>query len=426
VRRHGALAASVLGALVVALAAGLLLGASDEAWAARVVATVEPIGTLWVNAIRMSVVPLVVAILVTGIASAGTRTLGRVGGHAVALFLVLTAGSTLLAVLLAPPLLARFSAPAGAAAAALRGDAVEPAVVSLPPFSDWLTALVPTNPIAAAAEGAMLPLLVFTALLALALRRVPGERGAVVVSFFRGLGDAMFVLVGWILALAPIGVFCLVLPLAARLGVAFAGAVAGFIIVACALITLATLALYPLAILAGRVSPRRFALACAPAQAVGFGTRSSLAALPVMVDGAERELRLPAHVTGVVLPAAVALFKFGSPIARLTGTLFVATLYGIPLGPAELIAIAAAVGLLSFYSPGIPSGGLLIMAPLYMTFGLPVEGVALLIALDLIPDMFITTANVTANMTVATLVAATTAEAASETAVLADVPTPSP
>ena len=121
--------------------------------------------------------------------------------------------------------------------------------------------------------------------------------------------------------------------------------------------------------------------------------------MPAQLTAAEN-LRLSPSVAGVVLPIAVSMFKFASPIGRTTGTYFIARLYGIELGPAEIIVIAAAIGLLSFYSPGIPSGGLLIMAPVYVSLGLPVQGIGILIALDLVVDIFITMANVTANVAV--------------------------
>jgi len=105
-----------------------------------------------------------------------------------------------------------------------------------------------------------------------------------------------------------------------------------------------------------------------------------------------------------VLPIAVTLFKYASPLARTTGTYFVAALYGFDLSIVQLLTIALSIGLLSFYSPGIPSGGLLIMAPVYISLGLPVEGIGILIAIDLIVDMFLTTANVTANVTCAALI----------------------
>jgi proton glutamate symport protein len=135
---------------------------------------------------------------------------------------------------------------------------------------------------------------------------------------------------------------------------------------------------------------------------IGFSTRSSLAALPATF-AATKALDISDNVAGVVLPIAVTLFKFASPIARTAGTYFVASLYGIELSFLELFVIAAAIGLFSFYSPGIPSGGLLIMAPVYVSLGLPVAGIGILIAIDLIVDMFITASNVTANITAAAL-----------------------
>lgn len=142
----------------------------------------------------------------------------------------------------------------------------------------------------------------------------------------------------------------------------------------------------------------------APVQAIGFSTRSSLAALPATYAAAAI-LEVPERVTGIVLPIAVTLFKYASPLARTAGTYFVASLYGIDLSLFELFIIALVIGLLSFYSPGIPSGGLLIMAPVYISLGLPVEGIGLLIAIDLIVDMFLTMANVTANVASSALIA---------------------
>jgi Na+/H+-dicarboxylate symporter len=210
----------------------------------------------------------------------------------------------------------------------------------------------------------------------------------------------MLVIVEWILLVAPVGVFFLVLSLAARTGAELVAALGSFVLVACGLIVIAGAALYPIATVFGGISLRQFARACAPVQAVAFSTRSSLASLPAMLDSAGRQLKLSPEVSGMVLPVAVALFKFASPIARMTGTFFVAQLYGIDLGVAQITAITGAIAALSFYSPGIPSGGLFILTPIYVALNLPVEGVGLLIALDLIPDMFITTGNVTADMAV--------------------------
>jgi Na+/H+-dicarboxylate symporter len=396
------LTARVLTALVAGLAIGVAVSWSQQPALLSAVSAVEPIGALWVNAIRMTVVPLVVSLLITGIASGSARSVGRIGGRALLLFAVLIAGTALLTAVAAPALLSLASFDSSAFAS-LR-ESVPSGATELPPVRDWIVGLIPANPVRAAADGAMLPLVVFAAILGLAITRTENVHRETLVNFFDAIARAMFVVVEWILAVAPVGVFFLVLPLAARTGIDIVGAFGVFLLVACGLICVVLGALYPIVVVAGGVPLRQFARACAPAQAVGFSTRSSLAALPALLDTAERDLGIPNQVSGVVLPLAVSLFKFASPVARMTGTFFVARLYGIDLNIGEIAVIAAAVAALSFYSPGIPSGGLFVLTPIYIALNLPVEGVGLLIALDMIPDMFITTANVTGNMTVAVLV----------------------
>jgi proton glutamate symport protein len=319
------------------------------------------------------------------------------------LFALFIAASALYTMLLAPPLLSLLEIDP-ASAAALRASAAGTGVgADLPPFRDWIVALVPANPVEAAATGAMLPLIVFAALFGLAITRTADAARQSLLTFFRAVADAMFVLIGWVLELAPIGVVGLVLPLAATMGAAAAGAMGYFVGLSVLLVIGGLLALYPVTALLAGIPIREFARGVAAAQMVGFSTRSSLASLPAMLEGAEKRLGLPAHVTSLSLPAAVSIFKYASPMVRLTGTLFIAQLYGIELTTFQFIALSVAVSFLSFYSPGIPSGGLLVMTPLYIEFGLPVEGIGILIALDLIPDMFITAANVTADVSVAAI-----------------------
>jgi Na+/H+-dicarboxylate symporter len=315
----------------------------------------------------------------------------------------MTLGSALLALVAAPPLLALLEIDSTVSRELLESTSRDfGSEVILPPFRDWIVTLIPVNPFSAAVDGSILQLLVFTGLFAIALLRIEDKKRETVVHFFTGIKEAMFVLIGWIMAVAPIGIFALVFSLSATLGVSTITLLGSFISIVCSLIGLLILLLYPLAFFGAGVPLGKFARALAPAQAIGFSTRSSLATLPATYAAAE-ELGISDKLAGVVLPIAVALFKFASPLARTTGTYFIAALYGIDLSFIELSTIALAIGLLSFYSPGIPSGGLLIMAPIYTSLGLPVEGIGILIAVDLIVDMFITTANVTANVTSAAL-----------------------
>jgi Na+/H+-dicarboxylate symporter len=326
----------------------------------------------------------------------------RVGGKAAGWFIALVAGTATLGGLAAPPLLRlvradRVQIPEFATAEAVTD-------VTLPPFRDWLVGLIPPNPVAAAAEGAILPLVVFTVIFGIAATRVTPELRETINRAAEAVSETILVVVEWILATAPIGVFALTLTLAAQTGMAVIGAVAGFLVVVAILLAIATIALYPLVKVFGGFPMGQFARACAPAQAVAFSTRSSLASLPPLLEEAERTLHLRSEVSGLVLPAAVSVFKYASPSVRIVGTFFVASLFGVQLGVVEIIALSAGMGILSFYSPGVPSGGLFVVAPLWMAFGLPMEGIGILIALDLIPDMMLTVANVTGDMAVAAVV----------------------
>ena len=359
----------------------------------------------------MTVIPLVVSLIITGVASAtDVASVGKLGGRTLIVFLLLLVGTALVVMPFAPALFAllpndavRPPIPAGAAQAASEVAASSQNLT----FAQWLTSLIPSNPIAAAANGQIVPLIIFTVLFALAITRTSAGARASLVAFFQALGDAMLMLVRWIILLAPIGVFALVLPIAARAGTAFVGAI-GFYMVAYSVASLVVTALlYPVAVIFGRIPLRQFARAVLPAQLVALSTSSSLAALPALVEGAERELKLPDRVTGFVLPLAVSMFKIAGPVSWTVGALFIGWFYGIPLGVRELGTIAVASVFLGFAGPGIPRGAFISLAPLFVAIGLPAEGIGILIAVDAIPDIFSTVLNTTGNMAATALVART-------------------
>ena len=396
----------VLVALVLGLVAGLLVLTHPTPALLRVVSWVEPIGTLWVNAIRMTVVPLVVSLLITGVASCSNMQVVRgIGWRALLSFLGLLILVAALGLVIVPPLFTWFRMDP-ATIATLRGNAgggtVSPP--QIPGFGEWVVSLVPTNPVKAASDGAMLPLVVFALAFALALLKVTTDRRDAVLSFFHGVSDAMLVIVHAIIELAPIGVFALVLPVASRTGIAAAGALGYYVVVTAVAQSLIILLLYPVAAFVGRVPMLRFAQAVFPAQAVAFSSSSSLASLPALIDGSERKLRLPPSVTDVVLPLAVSTFKVTTPALWLVAAIFLGRLYGVPLAPTQLLVISLTGILTSFSMPGVPHGWLLVISPLVVTLGIPAEGIGLLIAVDAIPDIFATTLNVTGDMVAAVLV----------------------
>jgi proton glutamate symport protein len=402
-----------VGRVVVALFAGLILGIvvarAGVPWLSRAVAMLEPIGTIWVNAIRMTIVPLVVALLLGAVSRGGDGAgVGRIGGLSFAVFIGLHLCAAVVALVVVPAIMTRLPVdPASVvslqADAAAASAATTEQVRTLPGFGQWLAGLAPANVVRAAADGAMLPLIVFTLLFALALRRITPERRDSVLRVFDGVGGAMLEIVRWLIALAPIGIFTLVAPTAARLGVSLAGALGYYVIAYVAVMTLLAAVFCIAGALGGRVSLPRFLRAALPAQAVAFSSSSSLASLPALIDSADR-LGIPQPIAGFVLPLAVSSFKVVIGGSWLVGTIFLGRLYGVPLGVADYFTIVAAGMALSFATPGVPNGAFLLLAPLLASLGLPPAGVALLIAVDAIPDLFATASNVTGDFAAVSIV----------------------
>jgi len=395
----------VLVALIVGIAGGVAIASSGSPTLARLAFAIEPVGTLWINAIRMTVIPLVVGSLIVGITSApDARAIGRVGRGAIVFFIVTLFVAAAFAAIIAPYLIDRIPLdPAAITAmresAATAGTTAAQNASSVPTFSKWLVDLVPANPVKAAADGALLPLIIFTLLFGLALLTMSPERRAPVVAFFQGLGDAALTVVRWVLQLAPIGVFALALPLATRMGASAAGALAGFVASVIGLtVAFAVLVLYPLAVFGGRVPLGEFARAILPAQAVAFSSRSSLAALPAMIESARTRLGLPAEISGFFLPLAASTYRIAGALAQPTAVLFIARLYGIELSATQLAAVVLTVVPTTFSVPGIPAGSIIVMVPILIGAGLPAEGIGVLLGIDAITDMFRTACNVTGDM----------------------------
>jgi Na+/H+-dicarboxylate symporter len=388
--------------LFAGLAIGIGVAVAGAGWWQFVPGLVEPFGILFVNAIRMTVIPLVAAGLIVGVASMkDARSVGRLGARSLALFLAFVGAAVVFSAATAYPALRGLRVDPGMAAG-LRGSAASAAegaaaaVRTLPSWGQWLVDLVPVNVFKAAADGTMLPIIVFALAFGLALTAVEGRRRDAVVTVFQGISDAMLVLVGWVLTLTPIGVFALAVPLGARMGLAAAGALAYYIVLlslVCA--AFIALVLYPAAILLGRVPLGRLAAAAGPAQAVAFSSRSSLAALPATFEGVREVLHWPEEMVAFFVPLAASMFRVGGAIAQVVAVFFVARLYGVDLSAAQVATVLLTIVAASFTIPGIPAGAIIVMAPVLAAAGVPVEGIGVLMGVDTIPDMFRTLANVT-------------------------------
>jgi Na+/H+-dicarboxylate symporter len=275
--------------------------------------------------------------------------------------------------------------------------------------AQWIVSLVPANAVRAAVDGSMLPLIVFALLLGLALVTL-GDAAQPVITFFRAVADAMLVIVRWLLVVAPFGVFALALPLVVRLGASAISALGTYVVlVSLDAVLFCALVLYPAAAWFGGISIRTFARAALPPQAVAFSARSSLAALPALIDTAKTRLFLPEEITGFFIPLATVLFRVGATLGLTVGCVFLAKLYGVAMGPTQIATVVATSVVTSFSIPGIPGGSIIAMVPVLSSVGLPIEGIGILFGVDTIPDMFRTTANVTGQLAAAAIVGRHTA-----------------
>ena len=396
--------------IFVALVGGLLIGIAVSG-AAQAIAIADVIGALWLNALRMTVVPLVVALLVTGIVqTAAAARAGRLATRAVITMMVILWCSSIMAAIMMPVLLSVFPMPAGSGEALRAALAEVPAQEGgIPPLGDFLRAMIPTNPIAAAANDAILPLIVFTTAFAFAVTRLEPIKRASIGGFFEAVADAMVIIINWVLALAPIGVFALAFVVGAKAGAEAFGALAHYVIILSTLGVIIWIASFLLARFGGGTNFVTFFRAAMPAQAVAISTQSSLASLPAMVKGV-KELGVPDATADMTLPLAVAIFRATGPAMNLGVALYIAHWYGIELGPAQLAVGIAAGAITTLGAVSLPGSVSFVssIAPICLALGAPVEPLGLLIAVETFPDIFRTLGNVTMDMALTKTVAKVT------------------
>lgn len=397
------LSAFVLVSLFLGLGLGALAQAYPRPWLEEVGGVIEAVGALWLNLLRMTVVPLVFSILVTGIASAAdAAATGRIALRAITLFTALIFFAAAYGTI-APQVMLAVWPVDGAAAAAFTAGVKQPDLASMTPpgLADWIKNLAPANIIDAAANDRVLPLVVFATFFGFALTRITGLRRAALLSFFEALSDVMIKIVHWVLIAAPIGVFALSFSVGAHAGVGAASLLAQYVVVVSASIIGIILIGYVLAVILAGVSPGAFARAMAPTTAVAFSTQSSLASLPAMLDSA-KALGVSDSVRNMVLPLAVAVFRFTSPVGNLAVVYFICHLYGIEPSIGQMVAgifVAFAASVAAVGLPGTTSF-IVSIAPICLAVGAPIEILGILIAVEVIPDIFRTIGNVTGDVMV--------------------------
>ena len=399
----------VLLALLAGLAVGVGAAQLGDGLREPALKAAGMIGGLWLNALKMTVIPLIIALLVTGIAKGAEAARGgRVAGRSVLWFVIVCTSSAIFGTLMMMTLTNLFPLPQQAAEALRVGlSGIDPSAASapVPGIADFFSGIVPGNVVAAASNGDVLPLVVFSFLFALAVATLAEQGRRTIVGLFEAIGDALLVIIGWVLRIAPIGVFALAFTLGASAGgAAFAG-VLHYIVLVSILGLLVTLVGYPIAILFGGIGAAKFSRLMLGPQTVAISTRSSLASLPAML-ATSKLLGIRDRVADITLPMAVALFRATGPAMNVGVALYVAHWLGYEPTLAQVIAATAVASVISYGAVSLPGEVSFIssIAPIAMALGVPIAPLALLVAVEMIPDIVRTLGNVTLDVSVTTAV----------------------
>lgn len=409
----------VLVALFVGLVGGTFAQAGGDGIREPLIQVATYVGGLWLDALKMTVIPLIVALLVTGIAKgAEAARAGRIAGRSILWFVIVCTSSAIFGAVMMSVLVSAFPLPEGAGQALRAGLAAIDQSTAAPPIpsvADFFRGIIPSNVIAAASNGDVLPLVVFTVFFALAVARIAPQRRKTVVDFFDGIADALLIVIGWVLWIAPLGVFALGFALGASAGgAAFAG-LAHYIVLVSVIGVLVTLWGYPIAIIGGRVPSGLFTKSMIAPQSVAISTRSSLASLPAML-GAAKVQGVREQVADVTLPMAVALFRATGPAMNVAVAFYVASWLGYQPSLGAAIAATAVASVISYGAVSLPGEVSFIssIAPIAMALGVPIAPLALLVAVEMVPDIFRTLGNVTLDSAVTTVVNKNTGSVSTE------------
>lgn len=399
----------VLVALIVGLALGALAQGAGDGIRDPALRAASMIGGIWLDALKMTVIPLIVALLVTGIAAgAEAARAGKVAGRSIMWFVIVCTLSAIFGAVMMTAMVQAFPLPAEAGQALKAGLAAiddTTAAAPIPGVADFFRNIVPSNVIAAASAGDVLPLVIFTVLFALAAARIEKTKRRSLVTFFDAVADALLLIIRWVLWIAPLGVFALGFALGASAGgAAFAGLL-HYIVLVSIIGVLVTLWGYPLAILGGRIPAGVFTRSMIAPQSVAISTRSSLASLPAML-GAARQMGVREQVADVTLPMSVALFRATGPAMNVAVAFYVASWLGYQPSLGAAIAATALASIISYGAVSLPGEVSFIssIAPIAMALGVPIAPLALLVAVEMVPDIFRTLGNVTLDVAVTTTV----------------------
>lgn len=394
---------AILAGLVLGLALGVVASITGNATLIAIAEASEPLGTAFIRAIQMVVIPLVGVTVFVGVARIGNpRRLGRVGGSSVAFFWLTTIPAILIGMLVMRVAL-------GFARPVVPPEAAGDVATELPGMVDFLVNLIPRNPFEAATAGSLLPIIVFTVLFAAATTTLPTAKRDPLISLADSVSDALITLMHWVLWTAPVGVFGLAAPVAARTGMAMLQNLAVFIVaVVVGLFLFMAVVFLPAIRIFAKVGVGRFVRGTIGSYSMGFSTTSSVASLPVMFEEAE-DLGLSKETSNLVLPLAASINRPGSALFQGAAVIFLASVYDVSVAPGAIAGAALATFLAAMTVAPVPSASIMTMAPALDTVGVPLSALGIMLGIDRVPDMFRSATNVVGHVAAAAVVDGVTA-----------------
>lgn len=399
---------------------GLVANVMEITWLKSILVGLEPIGTAFIKLITMIVIPLVVASLLIGTASLGDiRKLGRLGGKTVVLYLGTTAIAVIIGLVLSnlvSPGSRIDASTRDELAAAFAGEAQSRVALAeeSPGVVDMLLGMIPSNPVQAAANAELLPLIIFTLIFGAAIGMIDEDKRKAVLNVAEGVNDAVMVMIGWIMKLAPYAVFVLIAAVVSRFGLSLLQSLLIYTVTVVVGLLLHAFGTYGLLVRFGaKLSPFQYFRRIAQAPIVGFSTSSSSATLPITMETAEENVGISKEVSSFVLPLGATINMDGTALYQAVAVMFIAQIYGVPMDLGDQATIVLTATLASIGAAGVPSAGIITLILVLQSVGLGAQtaaGIALIMGVDRILDMMRTSVNITGDITVASVVARTEGE----------------
>ncbi len=405
----------ILIGLILGVAVGLVANIADVGWMKSLLVAIGPVGTAFIRLITMVVVPLVVASLIIGTASLGDISkLGRIGAKTVAYYMITTAIAVTIGLVISSivrPGSRIDQATRDSLAEAFAGEAAGRVALAAekPGVRDVLLGMIPSNPIRAAADADLLPLIVFAIIFGAAITLIDTERRKAVLTFFHGVNDTVMVIIDWIMKLAPYAVFVLIAGVVSTSGMDLLRSLLVYALCVVGGLLLHAFGTYGILVrVLAKLNPLDFYRRIAEVPLVAFSTSSSNATLPVTMETAEENLGVSKQVSSFVLPLGATINMDGTAMYQAIAVMFIAQIYGVPLGLAEQMTIVLTATLASIGAAGVPSAGIIMLVMVLQTVGLGAQaqaGIALILGVDRILDMMRTAVNVTGDLSAAAFVA---------------------